>query len=217
MSTRSTFAAAVKRHGAELVIVFVGVYAAFWVDNYRDQQNRDARTAQIIVALKADLTDYVVVGTRYNEDIATNVGAWNEARAKGEKPVPYALRIRGSDTPPITVWQAITGSSLVDLIDSNLLFDLGFYYSEMDGVGRKYVRYAEFTEAYVLPGMKRGAEWFYDEAGNLKPEFAAHMDRLLEYHEDSAAMIDWAECLIGRLEDVSRPTPQCRESARQFP
>ena len=39
MSGRPDIAGAVKRYGAELVIVFVGVYAAFWVDNYRDSKH----------------------------------------------------------------------------------------------------------------------------------------------------------------------------------
>ena len=32
---------------AELVVVFLGVYSAFWVDNYRDRQEREERTEQV--------------------------------------------------------------------------------------------------------------------------------------------------------------------------
>jgi hypothetical protein len=39
---------------AELVVVFLGVYGAFWVDNYREQLDRNERTQQVVLALQQD-------------------------------------------------------------------------------------------------------------------------------------------------------------------
>jgi len=215
MTGSSVITSAARRYGSELLIVFVGVFAAFQVDNYREQQLRDARTAQIIETLRADLDDYVQVGIRYNEVIASGIADWQSSYQSGNQPAPFVLRISRSEEPPIAVWQAISNSSLVDLLDPNLLFDLGFYYSEVEGVGRKYVRYAEFTDANVMPGLKRDASWFYDETGKLKPEFAAHMDRLQDYRTDTTVMIDWANCLIDRLDKLGTETDECRRAIGQ--
>jgi hypothetical protein len=206
----------IKRYGAELVIVFVGVYAAFWVDNYRDSKNDEERTAQIVQTLHEDLQDFITTSRRHGDHITASLDAWEAARASGDKPSPYVLRMARSESPPISVWQAVSQSSLVELLEPSLLFDLGFFYSELEGVGVKFVRYSAFTDEYVLPGMKRDPAWFYDEADQLKPEFAAHMDRLLEYQEDIRVLAEWAECLIERLEGPQVKSGSCQPTAGGF-
>jgi len=204
---------ALTRYGAELVIVFVGVYAAFWVDNYRDNRQNEERTRQIVLTLQQDLHDYVTTTNKFNAEIEKRLGEWNASRARGEKPAPYVFRIEGSETPPIAVWEAVSQSSLVELLEPNLLFDLGFFYSEMEGVGKKYVRYAEFTDARVMPGLKVGEPWFYEQnSGLLRPEFAAHMDRLRDFLQDQARLRDWAQCLARRLDRYQERTDTCRRS-----
>jgi len=49
---------------AELLVVFLGVYSAFWVDNYRDHLDREERTREVISVLKRDLDDQIEVGQR---------------------------------------------------------------------------------------------------------------------------------------------------------
>ena len=217
MSGRPDIAGAVKRYGAELVIVFVGVYAAFWVDNYRESRKDEERTAQIVQTLHEDLQDFITTTRRHQDHITTSLDAWEAARAHGDKPPPYVLRMARSESPPISVWQAVSQSSLVELLEPSLLFDLGFFYSELEGVGVKFVRYSTFTDEFILPGMKRDSGWFYDDAsGQLKPEFAAHMDRLLEYQEDTRVLAEWAECLIERLEAPQAKSGSCRPTAGGF-
>ena len=214
MSGRPGFSGAVTRYGAELVIVFVGVYAAFWVDNYRDQKRDAERTVQIVQTLHEDLLDFVATSRIFDERIVSGLDGWEAARVNGERPPPYVLRVDRSETPPISVWQAVSQSSLVELLEPSLLFDLGFFYSEVEGVGVKFVRYSEFTDEFVLPGLKRGADWFYDDStGDLKPEFAAHMDRLREYQGDMRVLAGWAECLIERLEAPQMESRSCRPTA----
>ena len=214
MSGRPNFSDVVKRYGAELVIVFVGVYAAFWVDNYRDQKRDAERTVQIVQTLHADLQDFVTTSRVFDERIASALDRWEAASINGERPPPYAFRVDRSETPPMSVWQAVSQSSLVELLEPSLLFDLGFFYSEVEGVGVKFVRYSAFTDEFVLPGLRRGADWFYDDStGDLEPEFAAHMDRLREYQGDMRVLTGWAECLIARLEAPQNESGSCRPTA----
>ena len=214
MSGRTDFSGAVKRYGAELVIVFVGVYAAFWVDSYRDQKRDAERTVQIVETLHADLQDFVKTSRIFDERIVSGLDAWEAARADGKRPPPYVLRVERSETPPVSVWHAVSQSSLVELLEPSLLFDLGFFYSEVEGVGDKFVRYSAFTDETVLPGLKRGVDWFYDDAkGDLDPEFSAHMDRLREYQQDMRVLVDWAECLTERLEAPQMESGFCRPTA----
>jgi hypothetical protein len=52
---------------AELVVVFLGVYGAFWVDNYRDQLDREERTTEVVDVLDQDFNDFIEVGRVFND------------------------------------------------------------------------------------------------------------------------------------------------------
>jgi len=88
---------------------------------------------------------------------------------------------------------------LTDLFDPVTLFDLMFFYSEVDGVGRKYIRYVTFVEDQVLPGIIRDDDIFYGADGQLKPEFRANMNRLRDYQQETLRLTIWADCLVYRL------------------
>ena len=198
----------------ELIIVFVGVYGAFWVDDYRDQREQEANAELLAEALKQDLRDYVEVTGRMVDIIDTGLGRWEEQRSRGESPPPFAFRINGSEVPPVATWDAVRQAEAAKLFEPSLLFDLGFFYSEITGMAHRYVRYAVFTEAEVLPRLLPGGAPFYtEEAGRLLPPFAAHMDRLREYREFMAETIDWSSCLLQRLETPRQLTEACRGDA----
>jgi hypothetical protein len=89
---------------------------------------------------------------------------------------------------------------LAGLFDPATLFDLMFFYSELQGIGTKYVRYVSFVEQDILPTAVRVNEGFYDAEGHLLPQYRANMDRLKEYRDDTQRMSRWARCLAYRLE-----------------
>lgn len=218
MNQRSGIASMAFRYGGELVIVFVGVYAAFWVENWRDQRVGEERTRQVVETLRQDLADQVSVGELFTGTIESELADWEAAWQRGEKPPPYVFRIDRSETSPKSTWEAVSRSEIVELLDPGLVFDLGFFYAEYEGVGRKFMRYSAFVDAEVMPGLKRGNEWFYDTAtGNLKPEFAANMDRLREFLKDTHEMTTWARCLSNRLAGRAGSTNSCRPAVDGTP
>ena len=198
----------------ELVIVFVGVYGAFWVDNYRDQKEQEQSAALLAEALRRDLSDVVDVTYDFMGMIDSGLGQWEEQRSRGETPPPFVFRIQGSEVPPAATWEAALQAEAAKLFDPGLLFDLGFFYNEIIGMANRYVRYAEFTEAEVLPRLKPGGARFYTEDGqHLLPRFAAHMDRLREYRSFMGDTIGWSECLLERLQTPRQRTDSCRDQA----
>lgn len=196
---------------AELVVVFLGVYGAFWVDNFRDQQDQRARTEQVILVLKQDLKDFTMVSGSFNEAMEVGLQEWSSGRARGEMPPPYVFRVFGAEKPPQSTWEAVSQSQVTELLDANLLYELGFFYNEISGIGDRYVRYAEFTESEVLPLLKQESSIFYTQDGSrLLPRFAAHMDRLREYKDFSVGTVVWATCLLERLDSTNQSTEGCR-------
>ncbi|WP_412069188.1 hypothetical protein [Rubrivirga sp. IMCC43871] len=177
-----------------VVGVFIGTQVANWNAERLDQQRRD----RIADALVTDLRSAIAVQNRFVPAIDAGLAAWGAAHERGEQPAPFTYRIEGSDTAPDT-WTTIEQMGLADQFDPVTLFDLTYYYSELEGVGRRYVRYVTFVEDEVLPGEIRGAASFYAEDGRLRPRFQANMDRLREYRWESERLTEWAECLVYRL------------------
>ena len=182
----------------ELLIVIVGVYIGLQVNTWSEDRRDAQRREQIIGALVTNLSDSIIVQKQMVAEIETGLSLWDEAVAGGEQRPPFFYRIAGSDTAPET-WSTFVQMQLTDLFDPVTLFDLMFFYSELDGVGRKYIRYVTFVEDQVLPGIIRNDDIFYDVDGQLKPEFQANMDRLRDYQQETSRLIKWTDCLVYRL------------------
>ena len=196
----------------DFVIVVVGVFVATQVSAWNEERQAAIRRDQIIATLVADLRDAQGAQARFEEQIETGVAGWQDSFAAGNLPPPYYLRIEGSDTAPRT-WTTLQQMPLTDMFDPVTLFDLGFYYSELDGVGVKYVRYVTFVENEILPNLGRDASVFYTaDRSALKPEYAASMERAREYGQESARLRQWANCLVYRLEARRRFAESCRRA-----
>ena len=183
---------------SELLIVIVGVYIGLQVNTWNEERRDAHRREQITGALVTILSDAISVQKQMVAEIETGLSLWEAAVAGGEQRPPFFYRIMGSDTPP-DIWSTFVQMQLTDLFDPVTLFDLMFFYSEFDGVGRKYIRYVIFVEDQVLPGIIRDDDIFYGADGQLKPEFQANMDRLRDYRQETLRLTTWADCLVYRL------------------
>jgi hypothetical protein len=196
---------------AELVVVFLGVYGAFWVEDFREQRDREERTAEVVDVLVQDVDDYIAVSGAFSTYMSDGLQTWDEAYARGEMPPPFVFRIRGAEKPPLTTWEVVNQAQIAELLEPNLLYELGFYYNELSGIGDRFVRYSEFTESEVLPLKLTGSAGFYDDAGDrLLPQFEAHMNRLREYLMVTDDSLIWAECLRDRIKSMDSSNEICR-------
>jgi len=195
----------------DFVIVVLGVFIGLQVNLWNENRVESTRRQQIIDALVTTLNDAIGVQRRFITEIAAGMSAWNAAYARGEKPAPYFYRIEGSDMAP-DVWASFRQAQLTDLFDPVTLFDLMFYYSELDGVGRKYVRYVTFVEDEVLPGLIQGKDAFYDADGRLRPKYRANMDRLQDFNREMQRLNAWSHCLVYRLEAKRTFKQTCRRA-----
>lgn len=196
----------------ELLIVVLGVFLGLQVNNWNEARVAEQRREQIVAALITDLKDGVGAQQGFVTTIQNGLAEWTADFKAGKLPPPYFLRIDGSDTAPKT-WESLQQMQLTDMLDPTTIFDLGFYYSELDGVGVKYVRYVTFVESEILPKLKRDSSAFYTaDHSTLLPEYEANMDRLKDYGDESERLSDWAKCLIFRLEAKRSFEQTCRRS-----
>jgi hypothetical protein len=193
----------------ELLIVALGVLLAIEASNWSESRDAARRSNQAVAVLRQDLRDGIRYEARAGAEVDAGLAAFDAARERGQRPAPYFFRIPGSDTPPNTAWQSTLQTGVADLIDPGLLFNLGFFYSERQGIGARYSHYARFVEDQVLPWMDDPTH-FYSASGTLKPEYAANVNRLREWRYFISVTVKTAHCLDGRLAHPVRPGPSCR-------
>ena len=161
----------------EIVIIFVGVTAAFALEAARqDRQDTEYRRS-MVVALAPTLDD-VIRHNQLFEAVDRKLTAFDTALARGEQPGLPIYREAGSERPPTRVWDGLVSAGASSALDPKLLYDLALLYTRLDSFGEKYVRYNDFTEQKVF-SLGAGEPGIYDpETGHLKPEYVAYVDRL---------------------------------------
>jgi hypothetical protein len=193
----------------DFLIVVVGVYIGVQVANWNEARLDAERKEQIIEALITDISDSIDVQKQFVEEIDSGLSEWERSYVQGEMPAPYYFRTGGSDIAPDS-WSMLQQMQLVDLFDPTTLFDLSFYFSELNGVGRKYVRYVTFVEDNILPYAETNTEIFYENGkSDLKPIYRGNMDRLQEFRDESKRLTKWAECLVFRLQSETTFDTTC--------
>jgi len=197
----------------EIVIVVVGVFLGIQASNWNDGRKAQEQRTQVTRALVTGFQDAINVSRNFiSGPIEDGMTTWQAAFERGEQPPPFFFTMQGSDLAPNTL-NLIAQAELSELFDPATLFDLGYYFAELDGTGRKYIRYVAFVESDILPNLYRDPAVFYSEDGvALKPEYVASMDRLGEYATDTQLLTRWAECLVYRIESPKPFESLCRRS-----
>lgn len=183
----------------EMFFIFVGVTAAFFVENYRDRREARGRAVLLAGAIDQDIGDSRRVRTELVRAIDEGLATFEARLAVGQRPVPYVLEISGSLRPPSGVWEAAAEIGLRDFADPDLLFALSYYYGETQGVADNFVRYSEFAEREFWPVALSDTSRFYCEDGRLRGEFAAHIQQLRDHRSDITHLMAQGDNLRERL------------------
>ena len=172
----------------ELIIVFVGVTAAFALENYRQARADAAYQSAMVGELRASMDDFATHGGGVERQIAKLLSAFDAARKKGEATPLPVYRESGGERPPTRPWDGIVATGAARSLDPKLFFRLAVFYSRADSFGDRYLRYNAITEARVLPYASNPTA-FYDQQGRLKPEFSAYVERLRDLQREMHALV----------------------------
>lgn len=163
---------------SELVIVFIGVYAAFILSAYQSHQQERQRRGQILgllekgaaataASLKQSTTAY---DQRMNEFVTQ--------LAKGEMPGVTAISWATSYNPEERNWLLQAG---LDLLDIETIVRL----KELDAAARTgfstMAHYQQISDQLIVPHAGESPAFFYDPATKqLRSEYAQYPDMLRE-------------------------------------
>ncbi|MEX2527025.1 MAG: hypothetical protein WEA09_05245 [Gemmatimonadota bacterium] len=191
-----------RRASTELLVIFVGVTAAFFVEDLRETLGEREQLRQVTRGLVAEMYHYEDRGTAHADSIAQRLARWQAADASGEQAVPAFYRLPGAPSPPTAAWDAAVSSGVASMFEPALRIELGYFYNEYVGIHSNYVRHLSFVELEILPRVGLGASAFYGEEGKLGPEFGAQMALLEEFGRDLGRLSAEAGDLGVRLEEL---------------
>jgi hypothetical protein len=184
----------------EVVIVFIGVTAAFALESARQDRQEAAYRKQMIAALIPILDDTIRHNRQFEASVDRKLSAFDEALARGEHPRLPVYREPGSERPPTRVWDGIVSTGAAKALDPKLFFDLARYYTRLDSFGERYIRYNDFSEQRVFSLGPDQAGIYDGKTGRLRPQYAAYVDRLRDLDEVAKELDRLAADLKARLE-----------------
>ena len=186
----------------ELFVVFVGVSAAFAVDDYRERRQEQDRREVIYGALDFELRQMAeTFGPFYQRQMTAQLKAWDMAVARGERPLPPTFKLPGAHGPPTGVWDAAAATGSIELVDPEYFYELGRFYNRARTAGELYRGYAESARVHVWPFLSDGPDAFWQPDGKLKPEIRVHLQRLRDFRDRQRSLMEEARVLRAKLKD----------------
>jgi hypothetical protein len=174
---------------AELILVFIGVYGAFWLNNYQQHQQDAERRDRILASLEQEFRKGVESGKIAGAKQEREAAEFRRALEAGEMPAlhPFVFTTDYSPGDIATFLQ----SGGVQLLDVKTLMAL----RELESVIRwglsDMTRYQKLSDELIVPNLDQDISFFYDpvtkklrrrfeiypEALEARVKFAHDLDR----------------------------------------
>jgi len=139
-------------------------------------------------------------GPAYQREMTRELSDWDQALARGQRPIPPAFQLRGAERPPTGVWDAAVATDTIELIDPELFFELARFYNRAKSAGDLYQRYSTGAQSDIWPHIEEGPAAFWSAAGRLRPEVTADVQRLRDFRDRQAELGREARQLRAKLE-----------------
>src|SRR5437016_7659486 len=164
---------------AELVLVFVGVYAAFWLNNYQQHQQDAERRDRILASIERTLREGIESGKINRAREEREAAEFKRALDAGEMP-PLRPFVFTTDYSPgdFATWLQSGGTQLLDLETLMALRnDESVIRWGLSGIAR----YQKLSDELIVPNLDQDISFFYDPATKkLRKRFEIYPEALQE-------------------------------------
>src|SRR5213079_3205245 len=165
---RTPFLSRTRRWFAELVLVFVGVYAAFWLNNYQQHQHDAERRDRNLASIEQTLREGIESG---------KINRAKEEREAAE----FRRRLDAGEMPPLHPFVFTTDYSPGDF--ATLLQSGGIQLLDDESVIRwglsRMARYQKLSDELIVPNLDQDISFFYDPATKkLRKRFEMYPEAL---------------------------------------
>ena len=159
------------RWAGELATVFVGVYAAFVLNNYQSHRQERQRREQMLDWAQAEYAGMLTNISREETHLREGADAFNRKVKAGEMPPLHAFHFVTDYNP--ADFTTLLQSGGFDLLDIQTVRAI----REVEGSLRQMVEIIQhdqrLSDAMILPALSQPPSYFYDPATRkLQPGFA---------------------------------------------
>jgi hypothetical protein len=165
------------RWAAELLLVFVGVYAAFWLNNYQQHRQDAERRDRILASIEQELRRGIESGKIAGAKEEQQAAKFRRAIDAGEMP-PLHPFVFTTDYSPGDI-ATLLQSGGVELLDVKTLVAL----RELEFVIRwglsDMAHYQKLSDELIVPNLDQDISFFYDPAAKkLRKRFEIYPQAL---------------------------------------
>lgn len=162
---------------AELILVFVGVYAAFWLNNYQQHQQEAKRRDQILASLEQTLRDGIESGKINGAQEERQAAEFQQALDAGEMPRLHSFVFTTDYTP--TDLATLLQSGGIELLDVETLTALRNDESVIRWGLSRMAHYQKLSDELIVPNLDQDISFFYDPATKkLRKRFEMYPEAL---------------------------------------
>src|SRR5436190_7701772 len=162
---------------AELVLVFVGVYAAFWLNNYQQHRQDAERRDQILASLEQQLREGIESGKINRANQEKRAAEFQRALDAGEMP-PLHPFVFTTDYSP-SDWATMLQSGGVQLLDVQTLMAVRNDESVIRWGLSRMAWYQKLSDELIVPNLDQEISFFYDPATKkLRKRFEIYPEAL---------------------------------------
>ena len=151
-----------SRWAAELLLVFVGVYAAFWLNNYQQHEQDAERRDQILASIERTLSGGIESNKVNRVEQQREATEFRRALDAGEMP-PLRPFVFTTDYSPGD-FAAILQAGGVQLLDLETLNALRNDESVIRWGLSRMARYTKLSDELIVPNLDQDVSFFYDPA-----------------------------------------------------
>ncbi len=162
---------------AELVLVFVGVYAAFWLNNYEQGKEQAKRRDQILAYLEQRLEDGISSARSDGAKEEKVVAAFKHSLEAGEMPPLRPFAFSTDYNPPDIATLLQSGG--IELLDVKTLTVLRQLESTVRGDLGAMAHFEKLSDELIAPNLDQNISFFYDPATKkLRKRFEKYPEAL---------------------------------------
>lgn len=167
-----------QQAGRQLLVVFVGVYAAFALNTWQENQRDQARQRQILHALRSHVAWVHTDVQRMQPGVEAELAAFFEQLEAGEMPEIEPIQLSGGEIGS-GLWEALLQSGGLDVLNTGTIELMHKYFGALKyGADRLEDARAQ-TRFQLYPDLGRGPSAFYNvSTGTLRPEYGWYPEAL---------------------------------------
>lgn len=162
----------------EMMIVFCGVYLAFWLNSYSQQIAEDKR--------KVEYCEVFILELRYLSNFLERDSArldsirqsFQSELAAGNRPLPKPIKL-SFDFEGLII-RAVSQDRSFEALGISLIGKIAIGNNAVLALNNRYTLYQSYTREILLPNLDEPTGEYYGEDGKLKEKYRWYMNMLSE-------------------------------------